>query len=491
MSRLLLAFTLVTAACAEPPDDVDEVEVSAEDDGKADASSELRVRTGETTLWVRREVERRETADGALFVLRGRTSRNLTDGAGFVFDDPYGDFAIRSARTFEVTWPVSTARSLVDGVNQFVRLGFAPSSGRPDSLTARAVVRPRLADISGSSTLYLTAELTPVVHGGAVVYRVRGKAYAPIAGLEASAGGLALTDVRRLDDTRFEIDLAPDVAFAMVGDPGAELTVAAELAGGGTRTKTARLGLSLKRLGLTAGDAYDKWPRPDCPTATRTCLLGLSDGAVDLGPCGEAIEVLSCTGQIGVFADDVAVQGALADGAARTSTAAFKADAKGLVGAARADEFAFGAQQTVEDRVQNLFGRWYLSPTARAAALTGAVDAGILAAYAYPLELVEPAAPVPGNAGVAHQVAGDALLAALAGYDFVDSEYARPYEQLVRQYRSAHVASIHAFRSEHELQPHSGHPGWDVFVGNWLDVYVEVSIDQATGEAADVYIEID
>ncbi len=209
--RLVRLFVCVLAACAAEPDFLDD-EVEIDPDGKADAASEVSVRTGETTVWMRPELERR----GDLFVLRGRASRNITEGMGFIIDDPYGDFAQRSARTFEVTWPVSTARTLVDGVDQFVRLSFTHSNGRPDALTARAVVRPRFASFTGSSNIYLTAELTPVVVAGEVFYRAKGKTPSQMLALDVSVNG-KVHPVRQTDNTHFEIDLAPDVAFAIAG----------------------------------------------------------------------------------------------------------------------------------------------------------------------------------------------------------------------------------------------------------------------------------
>src|SRR5687768_9997170 len=93
---LFTSLCLFACADSEPEGDLDEIEVSADDDGKADTASELKVRTGETSVWMTKQLERRETPDGVVFALRGRASRNVTEGMGFVFDDPYGDFASRT-----------------------------------------------------------------------------------------------------------------------------------------------------------------------------------------------------------------------------------------------------------------------------------------------------------------------------------------------------------------------------------------------------------
>jgi hypothetical protein len=223
----------------------------------------------------------------------------------------------------------------------------------------------------------------------------------------------------------------------------------------------------------------------------RSCLEALPDGTLDLASCGEAVVVQACAGRVGVFVDDVAFQAALAEGIGRTARPAFRSDAAGLVGAARVEAFAGGTEQTIESRLEPLFGRWYLSVTTRSAALTGAVDRAIIHAYARPLELVEPTTPAPGNAAVTRQIAGDALLQALTEYDFVNSEFARPLEEIVALNQAGHVASIRAFRETIAIDPHYQNPAWDVLVGNWLSPYVEVAIDRATGASTAVYIEID
>src|SRR5687768_13495834 len=125
---LLAALALTAAlagACTEAAVDGEEVEVPEDGgDGKADVASELRVRAGDTTVWMTRVLARRDLGGAPAFVLRGRASRNLVDGTAFIEDDIYGDFAVKTARTFEVTWPVSTARGLLDGIDQFVRPSF-------------------------------------------------------------------------------------------------------------------------------------------------------------------------------------------------------------------------------------------------------------------------------------------------------------------------------------------------------------------------------
>src|SRR4051794_3442722 len=103
MRRVACALILLAGCTSTAGTD----ETDVEGDAAADAADPS-VRVGDTTLSVSRTLERR----GDTFVLRGKTSRTMTDGNGFIFDDPYGDFAQVSPRVFELSWPASTVRSL-------------------------------------------------------------------------------------------------------------------------------------------------------------------------------------------------------------------------------------------------------------------------------------------------------------------------------------------------------------------------------------------
>jgi hypothetical protein len=461
------------AACAADGVTTEQVDVAI-DDGKADTATEASIRTGDTTLWVTKSLTRR----GDDFVLRGRTSRNLTDGNAFIFDDVYGAFTQKTARTFEVVWSRSEIRSLADGVDQFVRMSFTHSSSRPDSLTARVVVRPRIATFTGSSKIYLVAELKPVVVAGLVSYRLSGRTYGTNTGVRAMLGGVELPAVRSGNED-FSIDLTPAQAFAV-----GELQVIADFPTGGV-DKRVTLGLAVKTLGMTSGDAYDVWPRATCTPKMKSCLLALADGALDLGTCGAAIDVLACQGQVGVTVDDVSFQATLHD--ADTRLANTGADATALVGADKANEWLFGAKEFVEGELQQIFGRWTITATARKSLLDRALEAGLDHAYARPLDVVEAHGP---SANV-RDLVGDAVLAELSRMDLVHTEFSRSLEQLVHEYRAQHIASIGAFRTTVDAEPYPGHLEWDVYIGDWLGTHTEVTVVRATKQVVNTLVEID
>lgn len=482
--RTYLIAAVLLAGCADQAVTTDEVEVGAEDDGgKADSEGQLSLRAGDTTVWVNQLVERRQNGIATQYVLRGKTSRNLEGGNAYIADDPFGDFVSNTPRTFEVSWSADYVQMLMDGTNQFIGLSLKHSNGKADSVTARVQVRPRVVSSSGSSKIYITAELTPVVMSGQIVYRLKAKTTVPNLGVVATSGVRTYT---ANGDQNFTIDLSRDQLFAK--EP---LVISATLVNGTAVQRRVSLGMSIKRFGLTTADAYDTWPHPTCVASRKTCLQGLGDSALDTGSCGEALDVLACQGQVGVRVDDVAFQAANTAAHARTGSADARADYAALAGTDRVEQLQGGLEQTIEAALEQQHGRWYLGAPARDAVMTKLVDGAIAAAYTHPFDLVEPHTAVPGNVASERQVAADALLAYLAQQDFAATEFRRSYEQLVTEYRAQHLASLKAFRETIVPEPYPGSTTNDVLIGDWLGTHTEITIDKATGEATNILVEID
>ena len=481
-AHLIYAALLAAApACAiDGALDTDESTADVTGDSAAVPTTELSVRAADTTLWVKPIVAR----DGAAFGLHGRISRNLTTGTGtaFVDDDPYGAYAQRSARVFEVTYGADELGPLEDGANLFV--SFGASNGA--SLTARALVRPRLVAAAGSSKLAFTPELTPVVVDGTTVYRVQARGAAAMTAVSSSAGTVA-----QLDAQHVTIDLSRDELLALAG-ASSTLTLTATI-GSSAVARHASLVLAVKTIGLTSGDAYAQWPLPACTAQLAACLTALPAGALDTSSCGDALTVRSCQGQVGAAVDAAAIaQATAAAGARLADPSGFATDASGIVGADRAAALTDALRARVTDVLDGLAGRWYLSATTRDARVAAAVGAAFDRAYARPFELIAPHAPAPGDADVTRQVAADALLQYLTTQDYVHSEWGRSYDQLTIDYRALHVASVRAFRDPpDDIFTDPSRPGVHVYLGQWLGAHTEITIDDQTGAATNVLVELD
>ena len=472
-----MMFTALASACAADDSDFSDTgDVEALDDeaGKADSATELSVRAGDTTLWVGRTLEKR----GNAWILRGRTSRTLTGGHAFVFDDPFGEWTQKSPRVFEVAYDIPSGRTVADGVNLFAGLSFVHSSSRPDSLTARIVVRPRVQSVTGPSALALTAELTPVVVAGHTVYRLKGRSTKTITAVTASMGTAKLVDA-----THFTVDLDFDQLQSID-----ELTVTAQLPAG-PATLRAKLGMSVKKLGMTTRDIEIVYPVPSCTATLKSCLGALPDGALDTASCGEAIHVRSCHGQIGVVIDAATL--AQAKAASDTKLTQLATAAVGLVGPGRAADLTNAARNVIAGRLDAEHGTWLLSATARATVLANATEVPLDDAYAFPLSFVDGLEPAPGDVAHTRHVATDALLAYLKTTDYENSEFGRSYLELTKVFRAQHVASLKAFREESEHTTPGSTPNLEYYIGRWIGTHTEIAVDRTTGEVTGVLVEID
>jgi hypothetical protein len=347
-------------------------------------------------------------------------------------------------------------------------------------LTARVVVRPRLSAVSGSGSLSLTAELTPVIVGGRTVYRIKGRSTKPIGTLSASTGVAHL-----LDPTHFEVDVDFDQLVAGTA-PGAFVSITAQLPASSTTIK-GHLGLAVKRLGLTSRDVEEAFPSPTCTTELLSCLDALPDDALDLASCGAALEVRQCAGRIGVFVDAAMVDATLSTVDAKLTT--FASDASALVGADRADLLKTSVRAQIVSSVEASRGLWLLSEASRSAVVTSRVDGPIDAAYARPLAIVgAPHTPVPGDVAATRQVVADALLGYLAVQDYQHSEFDRSYDELTKVFRTQHVDSLRRFR---ETVTPEMIGGQEFYIADWLGAHTEMGVDPATGTVKSVLVELD
>ena len=111
-------------------------------------------------------------------------------------------------------WDIrSNTAPLIQGVQQYQSLSFVHSATRPDHLTSRVIVRPRLDSFSGATSIYLTAELTPVVVDGRVVYRLAGKSSRAFSAVVAIRGDIA-------GDMVWKVEQATNYGGTKSSEPG-------------------------------------------------------------------------------------------------------------------------------------------------------------------------------------------------------------------------------------------------------------------------------
>ncbi|MDX2088706.1 MAG: hypothetical protein SFX73_12695 [Kofleriaceae bacterium] len=279
MKALAWIAVLALAGCAGAGDDAtDEIEIDI--DGKADA--ELRVRVDGLTVWIDPGVTR--STGARPWRLHGRTSRNLAHALAFIPDDAFGEIAVSSPRTFDISLDDRELDTLASGLPLFVSL--SPTDGT--SATAAIWLAPRVGDFTGTWRLRIDTTVTPRWIGGGVVYR-GGARSEP--GWFLSAESASAPQVFAEANDRYRLDWSASTFLAGAHTPFSfHVQRAADVA-----DKQARPQFAVRRLGVTRGDAYDVWPRT-CGATVRACSDALPAGSIDASSCGTYLQVADCGG---------------------------------------------------------------------------------------------------------------------------------------------------------------------------------------------------
>ena len=297
----LLAGLALAPACTTDPDadDADDSDAlpgqtidEASSDDKADAPAELRARVDGMTVWMDPIAVIGNDNGTALYVIEGRTSRNLASVQSWVPDDAFGSAEIVSPRKFRLTLRNGHEHNtMLSGLPLFVTL--RPTTGA----TAQAAVwlAPRVTSVAGSSSIYLGTGAAPVWVDGDVVYRGSASLYNGYSGLAVRTSAGAGPMVTPGAAGKAQLDWRFDALGPVIAAWGAPPITATATKGATTATKSARIEVRVAKLGLTLGNADTTWPRV-CTDAVMACLQGLGATATDAGACGTFRQVSACGG---------------------------------------------------------------------------------------------------------------------------------------------------------------------------------------------------
>jgi hypothetical protein len=223
----------------------------------------------------------------------------------------------------------------------------------------------------------------------------------------------------------------------------------------------------------------------------RACLQSLTPGG-DTEICGDAREVMTCGLPAPFLFDDVAFAAAMDQvDALLTDPAGFAGDVDALVGDDRVAQYSEAVRMTIEHQFEVLYGTGFTSAADRDQAVAAVIQVVIDMAYARPFQMLleAPHPPAPGSLAGTRQVAADYLLLRLAEMNLHNTEFGRGYDELVKMFRARHVNDLRNLREQ--VVPVDGGSGQDVYVGNWLDPYIEIRVNRSTGVAESLLFEID
>lgn len=253
---------------------------------------EVRVRADGLTLWLDEQAQASVRSGRLEFILRGRTSANLSAVASYVPDDAFGRASLTGPRSFEITLrdghelntiasglPLFLSLSLHSGKTYGGKLGLVarltPSAGPVgvERLLKPVYVRDLTSPLRYRGYAVSSSPLTVRVTGGV----------SP--SLTSSGGGRYL----------FDWDAA---GLAQLVDSDSDRV----FFGTASSSQSSPISLVVHDLGLVPGAAASAWPAPPCLRSTYDCVRALPTSTRDYGSCGSYREVARC---ISVDACDV------------------------------------------------------------------------------------------------------------------------------------------------------------------------------------------
>jgi hypothetical protein len=290
LRTLTLACLAALAACTNAaPEPVEETGVTT----GAVTPTRLYATVGDNELSFETMGTFEERNGSRALIIRATANRYLSDVLSFVPDDAFGTASIISERRFEIALQEGhELNTVLSGLPLFVRV--TTFTGSPREYTARIVIAPRFFDFRGSSGIWIQEEVKPiyVVQGNSnLLYRGRASAY--------NADWLTVTAPDGIPQVygrpNYRLDWTYPGVYQAMDPHTVPLTFSAGADDGVAMQKTARLVARVTEFALTAGDAYEVWPTPDCDPAVYSCFHSQPAGTTDFGHCGTYRQVQRCS----------------------------------------------------------------------------------------------------------------------------------------------------------------------------------------------------
>jgi len=274
-----LLFVLGVAACSGNPEQEEAYDLSNSESISANVPG--------MTVWVSNSAVPDWRYDQRVWIIEGRTSKNIASAFSFSADDEFGEAIVTSARKFEVVLDNPSIVHLLQG--NALHVEIHTTTGTQTQYFASLSLAPKFGEFSGSSKIYLIEAIDPVVVGGDALFRGRASLSSGVSGLDASAGDAAPEGFFKVG-SKWAFDWTwPNMILAAEAD---EVSFTAN-SSYGTVEKDAVLSLATT---LTLQTAAPEQPDFTCKAAVSDCLEALSNE--DASACGTAREVKNCIGQV-------------------------------------------------------------------------------------------------------------------------------------------------------------------------------------------------
>jgi len=294
-SLLLLCFPLLGACAATDPAS----EGDATESDELAAGTSVGAHVPGMTVWLDPVAVAEWRYEQWVWVVRGRTSKNLAAAFSYSGDDEFGEALVTSKRKFEFVADGPSMIHLLEGHALFIQLDT--TTGSQTRYFATVEMSSRFARFTGSSKIFVHQDLDPIVTGGRVLFRSEASTSKGVTGLEVSA------PVARPEETVF---IAPSYRsdwtwpnLLLAAEPPADPIQFTGASSSGSVAKEAGVDVAVGSLTLsTTAPSVD----PVCEPSVLACLQGLSDAAGDTSVCGQAGVVQPCMYYLGPLAPSAA-----------------------------------------------------------------------------------------------------------------------------------------------------------------------------------------
>jgi len=251
MKRLVVSVlgAVVVAGCGVGVAEDDGASVEAAQD---ELSTTRSAKASGLTVWLDKDVSPVERGGATVWVLRGHASGDLTGAFSFICDDALGAATLTDARTFEIAFEWRDFEVALAPRSVYLSLTTA---ARRDYYATYSVA-PRLTTFSGSSSIWVDANLVPHAEADGLHW---------VGAFTTSKAATAANVYNDIDTDPGVTQLAPkswDYAWPntsqMLSMPmgGAPLFFRADFANGTSVTKRAQVVVSVPALSLSTQAPY-------------------------------------------------------------------------------------------------------------------------------------------------------------------------------------------------------------------------------------------
>jgi hypothetical protein len=222
-----------------------------------------------------------------VWVIKGRTSKNLESAFSYSSDDEFGETLVTSKRKFEFVADGPSMVRLLEGYPLFIQIGT--TTGTQKTYFATVHVTPRFGHFTGSSKIFVHDQLAPVLSGGRAVFRgttstAKGVELLDVAGPVARPEGTVVAPPNYASDWTW-----PNLLLA--AEPPADKITFSATSSTGSFAKKAGIDIAVADLGLaTTAPSIDA----PCEPSVQACVEAQPGPGADLAACGTAAAVKAC-----------------------------------------------------------------------------------------------------------------------------------------------------------------------------------------------------